>query len=214
MNIYCPKCQKKIRFEDMNVAQDAAMCKPCNYVFKVSDFACNTIPRDFNPNSPPAGTWFNKTHDEIVIGASTRVSGAAFYLVPSMLVCIGFIFKVIKDYEFIHDATLALVILTIMSIYLAISSLMTSFGKVEVRIRNGIGTVFTGVGKTGWTRKFNWNEIDRIYEHLTTPADSSLKIVHEIVMDGKSWLAFGASLDDSNRYYVLNTLKYLKLEGE
>ena len=80
---------------------------------------------------------------------------------------------------------------------------MAMFGKIEVFIGE-ISSVFVGIGPVGWTRRFDWLEVQTIREDEAA-----------IVLEGKTCLEFnsgilGMELNEERRYFVLNVLKYLK----
>jgi hypothetical protein len=88
-------------------------------------------------------------------------------------------------------------------------ALMAIWGKVEVRVRDQVGTVFVGIGRMGWRRKFNLDEVENI-------ADEAAKARYPgsqgaaITFTGKTKMSFGSNLNEARRYFVLNVLKQLK----
>ena len=87
---------------------------------------------------------------------------------------------------------------------------MTIFGKVEVSVGN-TSSVFTGIGPVGWSRPFDWPEIQTIRE-------GGAKVGYPgshggvVVLEGRTRLTFGSGLNEQRRYFVLNALKHLKAE--
>jgi hypothetical protein len=196
------------------MATDLAFCPQCNEGFKVSD----SIDQDtMNPEilrSPPKGAWFRKEMDRIVVGATTR-SPIAFFLVPFMCVwsggALGGIYgSQIAKGEFDLGSSLFGIPFIIGSIVFWSLALMSICGKVEVSIGKA-SHVFVGVGRVGWTRRFEWAAVQTIREGFSMV---SYPGGHQgtIVMEGETRIRFGTGLNDKRRYFVLNALKYLKSE--
>src|SRR5687767_8011351 len=84
----CPKCETEIPLEDINVAQDIALCRKCAESFSFAELAQDEAIPEVDLNHPPKGMWFNRTPDGFELGSSTR-SGVAFFLVPFMCLWSG-----------------------------------------------------------------------------------------------------------------------------
>ena len=87
-------------------------------------------------------------------------------------------------------------------------ALMTVCGKVELAAEDEAARIFTGIGSIGWTRRFDWSWVSRIDEtrsSLRYSADSGMAIA----LDGKTRLTFGSLLNDTRRYYLLQSLRKL-----
>lgn len=215
MKIQCPKCKNVAPADQVNMATDLAFCPQCNEGFRISE----SIDREtVNPEilrNPPKGAWFRKEMDRIVVGASTR-SPAAFFLVPFMCVWSGFSLggiygSQIAKGEFNLGMSLFGIPFILGSLLFWSLALMTICGKVEVSIGR-LSSVFVGVGKLGWTRKFEWSTVQNIREDGATmnyPGSQQ----GSIVLEGKERLKFGSGLNEQRRYFVVNTLKYLLQES-
>jgi len=46
--------------------------------------------------------------------------------------------------------------------------LMTIVGKVTIRVDDSDGVIFTGVGSFGWSRRFRWDDVNRVEEIVTS----------------------------------------------
>ena len=212
MRIQCPKCKRIVPPNQVNVVTDIAFCPDC-----VDGFSISTAMDidSVNPEilqHPPAGAWFREEMDRMVVGATTR-SPVAFFLVPFMCVwsggSIGGIYGTqIAKGEFNLMLSLFGIPFLLGSILFWSLALMSIFGKVEVTI-GSLSSVFVGVGKIGWTRKFEWREVQTIREDGSTV---SYPGGHQgiIVMEGKSRLKFGSGLNDKRRFYVFSVLKLMK----
>lgn len=215
MKIQCPKCKQPVPPEQVNMATDLAFCPQCNEGFKVSE----SIDQDsVNPDilrNPPQGAWVKKARNSVVVGATTR-SPIAFFLVPFMCVwsggSLGGIYGTqIAKGEFNLGASLFGIPFLLGSILFWSLALMAVCGKVEVSIGK-LSSVFVGVGKLGWTRRFDWSAVKSIREDKT---NVSYPGGHQaaIVIEGKTRIKFGTGLNEKRAYFILNALKYLKSES-
>lgn len=212
MRIQCPRCRLTVPPDQVNMATDLAFCPQCNEGFKVSEAVDqDSVNADILLN-PPKGAWFKQEIDKIVVGASTR-SPIAFFLVPFMCVwsggSLGGIYgsQIAKgEFDLIHSLFGIPFILG--SIIFWTYALMAIWGKVEVSISHN-SSIFVGIGSMGWTRRFDWSEVQVIREDGTQiryPGGHP----GAIVMEGTERLKFGTGLNEKRRYFVLSVLKYLK----
>jgi len=214
MKILCPKCQRPVPSDQINVATDLAFCPRCSDGFKISQsIDQDSVNSDIFRN-PPKGSWFRKERDRVIVGASTR-SPWAFIIVPFMCVwsggSIGGIYgSQIAKGEFNLESSLFGIPFLLGSIIFGALALMTICGKVEISIGK-VSSVFVGIGKVGWTRRFDWASIHTVREEMSLV---SYPGGHQgaILMEGKTRLKFGTGLNEKRRYFFLNALKYLKME--
>lgn len=211
----CPNCQTSIPIQNINVQTDIGKCDACSSVFKVSDIFTDVNPR-FNINHAPAGAWFHQNFNQTTVGATTR-SPMAFFLVPFMLVwsggSLGGIYgSQIVSGEFDLFMSLFGIPFFIGSVVFWSITLMAIWGKVELTFNKQGGTIFTGVGKIGITKRFQWNEVARIEESTSQykyPGGHGAQIVFE----GKNRHTFGSGLNEQRRYYLLQALKTMHAQG-
>ena len=186
------------------------MCRPCNEAFAVSEAVHQPAVNQKALDDPPKGAWLTRTPKEAVIGATTRSKGA-FFLLPFTLVwaggSLGGIYGTqIASGEFQPLLCLFGLPFLIGSIFLSGMTLMSLFGKVEVRFDYHGDRVFTGIGPIGWTRKFVLSEVESIKEESVSNASDN---AHNkcIVMEGKRRLKFASTLSDGRRYFMFNALR-------
>lgn len=208
----CPKCNSNIHAENINVRTDIAQCIQCEYLFKLSENLDSTIDEKFNINDPPAGAWYEKSINSIVIGATTR-SSIAFFLVPFMVVWSGgsigaLYFTQFLKGEFNLFQSLFGIPFILASIFFWSYTLMTIWGKVELTLDNKGGKIFTGIGKIGLVKKFVWNDITTIKEKPTSSRyPGSYK--SNLVLEGKRSISFGLGVKEERRYYLFMAIKSL-----
>jgi hypothetical protein len=85
---------------------------------------------------------------------------------------------------------------------------MMAFGRVTVQIRDGRGRAFSGVGRIGWVRRFDWSKVRSLSEQPSlcrTPQNAGgLSLTLE--GDGLPTVRFGAMLNDVRRYFMFTAL--------
>ncbi len=212
MKFTCPNCRAVIPPEGINVQTDLAQCKACGHVEHLSEL----VDADFDAQvlqSPPPGAWYQQTMAEHVLGATTR-SPVAFFLVPFMCVWSGFSLggiygtQLMKG-QFNLTTSLFGIPFILGSVLFWTVALMAIWGKVEIRLRDQLGTIFVGIGRLGWRRTFNWDDVETITEEGTKmnyPGGQGAGIA----LSGRTKLVFGSNLNEARRYFILNALKQLK----
>jgi hypothetical protein len=212
MKILCPTCRQQPPPEQINVSTDLAFCPRCNEGFAISGCIDEEAVNPEALQHPPKGAWYRKEMDRTIIGATTR-SPVAFFLVPFMCVwsggSIGGIYgSQIASGNFNLGASLFGIPFLLGTVVLVSFALMAVCGKVELSIGRE-STVFIGVGKLGWTRRFDWRAVQTITENwsqVNYPGSNQ----NAIVLEGKERIKFGTGLNEARRYFILNALKYLK----
>lgn len=211
----CPKCGHTIPADRINVKTDLAHCANCNEVLKLSTlFGSTTSFQEdevFDVEQVPKGCWHKRDRDTIVFGATTR-SPIAFFLVPFMLVWSGFSLggiygPQIASGNFNAFTSLVGIPFILGSIFFWAITLMAVFGKSEVTVDNYGGRIFTGIGKVGMTRKFDWTEIQEISEisskYKYPGASGSV-----ISIQGQKRISFANGINSDRKYYLTQALKY------
>ena len=210
----CPKCNYTLPGENINIQANIGKCDSCGNVFSVSETINSTINNAFNINNPPSGTWFRRDYNEVIIGASTR-SAIAFFLVPFMLIwsggSLGGIYGTqIINGEFEVTSSLFGIPFLLGSLFFWGITVMAIWGKVEITMDRQGGNVFTGVGKIGLTKSFNWKHVSRVKE---APSKIGYPGSHggKLVLDGADRISFGTGLNENRRYYVMSALQKILL---
>jgi len=215
----CPDCYTRIPNENLNIAADIAQCPSCDLVFKISDNiprrarqeakAKMEIDENFDISQPPNGAWINQGEGELIVGATTR-SFMALFMVPFMLIwsggSLGGIYgSQIMNGEFNLFMSLFGIPFLLGSILFWGITLMFITGKVEITLDQREGKVFTGVGKIGYTKRFDLDDITTVREKITT--GNKERTGTAIALEGQKQITFGGFLSESRRYYLLKTLQ-------
>ena len=207
MSYRCPTCRAEIGLDDVNVARDVALCRSCERTHSFADLAAGDAPSPY-PVEPPSGAWYEETFDGFRMGAVTR-SCLAVFLVPFACVWIGgslggiYGSQVVKG-QFDLSASLFGIPFLLGSILLGSLTLMTLFGKVVVTVSGDDGSVFTGVGPIGWTRRFAFSAVHSAAEHLGYNRNGGPSPV--IRLAGAHPMSFGSMLTEPRRQFLLGIL--------
>ena len=186
------------------------MCPACHEAFALSELVAQGHETDSDLGEPPSGTWFRTEANGWELGGTTR-HPIAFFLVPFMCVWSGGSLGGIYGSQIIQgkfNLVMSLFGLPFVAGTVLFGSimLMTIVGKVTVRVEDGDGVIFTGVGSFGWNRRFRWEEINRIEEIMTSfqsPGNSG----RMLALEGKTRLTFGSMLNQGRRYFFLQVLR-------
>jgi hypothetical protein len=173
---------------------------------------------DFDINAPPRGAWFDPTVTGWTLGATTR-SPMAFFLVPFMCVWSGGSLGGIYGSQiFTGEFNLLLSLFGIPfllgTVLLGSLAVMTVCGKVNVQVDHNDGTVFTGVGPIGWTRRFEWSSITAVEETQMAYQQTGSGGLVIVLISDQSRVKFGSMLSEPRRYYLLQGLRRLLAERD
>jgi hypothetical protein len=210
MEVRCPKCDRLLDSEEVNVTADTAFCRDCDEAFKLSDLVQEEEEIAVDLANPPKGAWFEETFDGFILGATTRCSDA-FIMVPfaaawSVVSVGGICWLQIVRGEFSLGFCILGIPFFLASLLLWAINLMLICGKVVVVVEGHSGSIFTGVCAIGWKKHFSWLDISRVYEQKcepNTPGNQGAKIV----LEGKRRVEFGTWLRDDRRNFVVQALR-------
>lgn len=209
LEVVCPDCQSKIPLEDVNVANDIALCRSCARSFSfASAVRENDQPADLT--RPPKGVWYKRTLSGFELGSSTR-SAAAFFLVPFMLVwaggSLGGIYGTqIAKGEFSLVQSLFGLPFLFGTVLFGSIAVMTVCGKFCVRAEGREGEVFIGAGTVGYRKKFRWDEVKDI--RIETKRTSNGQY-NQILIDADTRVTI-PNLTDARINFFLGALRQLR----
>jgi hypothetical protein len=206
----CNNCQAIVPANQINISTDLAHCKACNTIFKISEITASGNPL-FDIKKKPKGTWYKRIDSsQLNVGASTA-SPIAFFLIPFMLVWSGGSLGGIYGTQIISgkfDLFMSLfgIPFLIGSVFFGGIAFMSVAGKIDINLTKQGGTIFTGIGTIGFTKKFLWTDISNI-EEQSFIGYKRRNSGSKIVMSGSRKISFGSRLKESRKYYLLNALK-------
>lgn len=214
LEVVCPKCQSDIPLEDVNVANDIALCRKCNQTFTFAQAVReeeNPAPVDLD--RPPKGVWYRRTPNGFELGCSTR-SAAAFFLVPFMLVwsggSLGGIYgSQIAKGDFNLGMSLFGLPFLFGTILFGSFAIMTVCGKFCIRADGPNGEVFAGAGSIGYRKRFKWDAVKDI--RIETKHTSKGGEYKQIVIDADTPVTI-PNLTEGRVSFMLGALRQLRAD--
>jgi hypothetical protein len=213
MKIQCPNCRQAIPAAQMNAAADTAICARCDEAFSLSSIiAAGGADTNFDIHNPPLGASFEETVHGWNLTSTTR-SKMAWFLVPFMIVWSGGSLGGIYGSQFLKgqfDLEMSLFGIPFLlgTLFFGTIAAMTVIGRVVISLDRDDGTIFTGIGPLGWTRRFDWNSITKIEDDFASHRGSDQQS-RVISLVGQSKISLGTMLTEERRYYLLNALRQL-----
>jgi hypothetical protein len=219
MQVVCPRCDRVLSGDDMNVVTDLARCPNCAEVYKLSSLVEVTESGSVDLNDPPKGAWYREEFNGFEVGATTR-HPIALFLVPFMCVWSGGSLGGIYGTQFARgkfDPFMSLFGIPFLLGTLLFGSfaLMTVCGKVVIRVLDNEGEVFVGIGAIGRRRRFDWNQITTITQEtaLSSHIQNNMPS-NTIVLGGPHKLRFGSGLSEVRRDFIANVLRIHLMGGK
>jgi hypothetical protein len=203
----CPKCRSVIPLGDINVAQDMALCRRCGAATPFSVLCGMAEIPAVSLDAPPKGVRVSQDFRGETKITYRRTSKAVFFLVPFTLLWSGMSLGGIYGEQILRgrfDPEQSLFGLPFLIGTVILLSILAYclFGSWKIRLSQGTGTVFTGIGPLGWTRNFSFSR-----DSLVTLQPGSVKInnvtqkVICIKSSGDDFL-FGATIQDDAKHFI------------
>lgn len=192
MQLHCPDCGLPIPASEVAPSAGLAVCRSCDTSHGLE--ACKAaapIGSRFQPlpTDPPKGVAVEELMDGFVLTLSTR-SGAAFFLIPFMLVWSGFSLggiygSQVLSGEFDWKLSLFGIPFVLGTLLFGSVAMMSAFGKVVLEVRNGV--LLHRVGFLGLlrTRRRDWTAFDHAELRETHHrGKGGYNATHSIVLKG------------------------------
>lgn len=186
--LQCPKCNRTIVSDDVNVANDVAYCRSCNSAYKLSELVHDLELMDgVDFLHPPPGVTYTRSGGEIIIGITHRSIGTALGTLAFAMFWNGIVsvFVLIAIAGTLHNLnvpipgwfpapamsgrTMGTGIVIFMWIFLSpfivigFSMIglffMSVGGRTEVRLGHRNGMIFTGIGPFGFRKNFETSKV-------------------------------------------------------
>lgn len=141
---------------------------------------------------PPDGVTYSETPDgfELIVSARRPLEG--LILIAALL----FIAVAPKDRGGVFPFILVVLLLVgILAMMLA--------GHIRVRLANGELSIFTGVGRVGWNRRYRWTCFHTVEELYVSGKGGG----YYVALDGAKHVRFGKILDEDRRVFVIQVLE-------
>jgi len=179
----CPRCKRVIPSEDINVANDIAFCRNCDLSHRLAALAAGSVvDENVDLSRPPAGAWFQRQGEGLVVGATHRSLGQAFGLLFIALFWNGIVSVFVSlaiastlqhlgvslpgwfSAHFSKSAPVPLGLTVFLWLFLTPFigvglGLVFSFfsclaGRTEIRLQGGDGVILSGVGPVSFRKRF------------------------------------------------------------
>jgi hypothetical protein len=88
--------------------------------------------------------------------------------------------------------------------------LLLAWGRIEVTRDGDEGSIFRGIGQTGWTRRFRWSELRSVHETtglLRPRGGPPFKLIELEFARGRRPLKFGTLLSQERRWFLMSRLR-------
>lgn len=217
VQVRCPKCERVIDAEEINVSTDVAMCRACNEAFSLPEALDRERAKAVDLDRPPKGACFERTFDGFIIGAMTRSSEAlrlSFFALVLSVLGIGILHGIHEvTGEFQLPVSLFAVPFLLAAPIIWAHVLMCVCGKVKVAVEGARGEVFAGIGSLGRTKRFNWLDISDVRK-VRRPKKNHLGTHNRIVIEENRQIQFGYWLRDDRQDFMLQVLRKMLAERE
>lgn len=235
----CPLCQKIIPPDDCNPGRDLAYCRSCREAFSLAELTLEVATGEVvDLARPPSGTWYRSGASGTVAGASHRsILKALFALIFGLfwngIVSVFVVFALSGTLHVLHlpapswfpapvmnDKTMAPGMVTFLWLFLTpfilvglatVGAFLSSIaGRTEIRLRDGKGSVFVGLGPLGWSRNFVPGQVksvkveDRSWQD--SDGDRHRRAVIALTLERKT-ITFGSGLSDQRRRFLAAALR-------
>jgi hypothetical protein len=198
------------------VAVGAAFCRQCGEAYSLNYIlAKDEAPQEEVQEveaallNPPSGAGVEEFPEGFRVWASTR-SCIALFLVPFTVVwaggSLGGIYgSQIVNGEFNLIMSLFGLPFAAGSAMLVLFTLMSVWGRMEIRVEGDEGQVFTGISDVGRRKRFRWSEFTgvRRESHRDSDGDRQLRLV----LEGPQRLEFGQGLSEARQLFMLAVLR-------
>jgi hypothetical protein len=235
----CPRCKGEIPGEDINVAKDVAYCRHCNLALRFSLLTDRANQNDeVDLNQPPPGTCFRREADGLLLSVNNRSPGGALGLLFFSLLWNGIVsvFVLLTLSATMHRLGISLPswfpafaaksgslpwpMITFLWLFLvpfiAIGLLVLGCflncvgGRVEIRLQNGHGILFRGIGPIGFRKSFEASEVRdvRMEDRRWRDGDGDPRHNFQIIIEtAKGSLQFGSMFTEQRRRFVVGALR-------
>ena len=218
----CPSCGAVIPLDDVNVSKDVALCRACG---QSTAFSLISAAAEINLQSlaqPPRGIRMEEEPGGALKICYKRISPVVLFLIPFTLLwgggSMGGIYgsQIWKGKFDPHLSLFGIPFLVGTIVLLCIISYLL-FGKWEITLNGGAGTVFTGIGALGWTRRFSYDRSTVVSLRLTNirygSGYNSVPQKAVSIRTGEKELAFGTLIKDEAKQFIAAAIVMRATQG-
>jgi hypothetical protein len=208
----CPSCHGIIFLSQFNQPLGQTICHFCSKPINVSEALLADACWRVDLSMPVEGTWIRPISGRTAmeIGGLTH-SPAWIMAVPLLLgtlLLAAMLLRLALDGQGGYAASAGFVASVAAAVVFAAFAAMASAGHVVIRVDERRSEVFSGVGRIGWRRRFDWRDVQSLSEQagrVRTPGNShGLSLV--LALESDRPIRFGALLNDVRRYFIYAAL--------
>lgn len=193
----CPNCGRELPLADVNVAQDVALCRACNYTG--SFLAAASVPRltDEELARPPQRVSLRREFDDALTVVCRPGRMALWFLIPFVALWSGgsmtgiYLAPLVQGTFDWHDGLFGIPFLLGTFVLLAIVSYL-AFGRTAVTLSKGRVRVFTGVFGLGRTREMECGPGTVVTIEKSNFQSNNVSQPEIVVASGEHRMKFGA----------------------
>ena len=193
----CPNCGQELPLADVNVAQDVALCRACNYTG--SFLAAATVPRltDEELARPPKRVSLKREFGDALTMTCRPRKGALWFLLPFIAFWSGgsmagiYVVPLVKGTFSWQEGLFGIPFLAGTVALLGIVCYLL-FGRTEVTLSKGRVRVFTGVFGRGRTREMECGPGTAVTIEKSNYRSNNVPQPEIVVTSGGNQLKFGA----------------------
>jgi len=205
--LLCPNCDCMIPMDDVNVSTDIALCRNCGRTHSFSMIRQSGVLLKQALDRPPRHVRV----EELFPGRRTivykKIPGVVLFLIPftafwSGLSMWGIYIQPLLQGRLEWGKMLFGVPFLLGTIVLTFSILMCLFGKWVITLENGMGTVFVGVGRIGWTRAFSYGRNTLVTLKSSGIYQNDVPMKGICLKDEQGEIGFGSSIQENCKLYI------------
>jgi hypothetical protein len=194
----CPQCRTAFSQRALHLFTDTAECAVCRGAFRLSDLV-DAASTTSVAAVPPEGIIVSDRLDGWILMASSHSVGNAFETWIFSTAWVGSLILLRAG----GGGLIWCLLLAFTPLWVAKAVLQT-WGHYAISVQGSTGAVFTGVGRVGWKRMFNWEALRTV--SLRTERAGHSGVRKSIVLDSDRKIRFGEVLSDEQRTFVATFL--------
>jgi hypothetical protein len=203
----CPYCKAKIPLDDVNVANDIALCRACQ---RTCSFSTASSTSEISPkilDAPPKWVRMETGFNGEATIVYHRLSPMLWFFLPFTVLwsggsMIGIYGTQIWNGKYDLGQSLFGIPFLFGTIILLTVILYMIFGKWIITLDRGQGKVFVGVGSLGWTREFSYNRDSLVSLKMTSVQVNNVSQKGISIRTDDKDFVFGALMKEEAKRFV------------
>jgi len=204
----CPFCKAEIPLSDVNVATDVALCRACG---KISPFSALREVEQISQvdlDSLPRGVKSSSDCEGNVKIVYKKLSFILLFFIPFTACWSGFSIWGIYLQPILTQGKLPLVQalfgipFLLGTIVLLSIIIFLLFGRWEILLCGGNGSVFLGLGSLGWRRVFSLSRDSAVFLRVSALKVNGVPQKAVCIRNGSAEFMFGSTMSDAAKSFI------------